>query len=91
VKNILEPRSVQDFIDVLKDPAKSSNFLSIGTDASNHKSRKIFPLVVRCFGSLSGVNNIEQADETGNAVHNLIRTPLDTHKLGIKKNNFILC
>lgn len=78
------PRSVQDLIDVLMDSAKWSNFFTIGTDASNQKSRKIFPLVVRCFGPLSGVKNIlsfiEQADETDNAVRNLIRSPLDTHK-----------
>jgi hypothetical protein len=69
MKNVLAPRSVQDFIDVLKDPAKSSNFFSIATDASNHKNRKIFPLVVRYFDPLSGIKNtlldfIEQADET---------------------------
>lgn len=89
VKNVLAPRSVQDFIDVLKDPAKSSNFFSIATDASNHKNRKIFPLVVRYFDPLSGVKNrlldfIEQADETANATHNLIKSSLDTHKLDIK-------
>jgi hypothetical protein len=47
VENVIAPRSVQDFIDVLKDPAKTSNFFFIGIDASNHKNRKIFPLVVR--------------------------------------------
>jgi hypothetical protein len=40
---------------VLKDPAKSGIIFCIGTDASNHKNRKIFPLVVRYFYALSGV------------------------------------
>jgi hypothetical protein len=89
VKNVLAPRSVHGFIDVLKDPAKSSNFFSIATDVSNHKHRKIFPLVVRYFDPLSGVENrlldfIEQADETANVIHNWIKSSLDTHKLDIK-------
>jgi hypothetical protein len=41
VKNVLAPRSVQDFIDVLKDPAKSSNFSRIATDAINHVQKDI--------------------------------------------------
>jgi hypothetical protein len=41
VKNVLMPRSAQDFIDVLKDPEKSINLVPIGIDASNHKNRKI--------------------------------------------------
>jgi hypothetical protein len=40
VKNVIVLRSVQDFIDVLKDPTKSSNFFFTGTDASNHKKKK---------------------------------------------------
>jgi hypothetical protein len=49
VKNVLAPRSVQDFIDVLKDPAKSRIIFSIANDASNHKNRKILPRVSRYF------------------------------------------
>jgi hypothetical protein len=66
MKNILVPKSVQGFIDVLKGPAKSNNFFSTGTDASNHKDRRIFPLVVRYFallvvlkvGSLTSLNKL---------------------------------
>jgi hypothetical protein len=39
VKNVLVPRSVQDFSDVLKDPSKSSNFFSVEKVASNHKKQ----------------------------------------------------
>jgi hypothetical protein len=61
---------VQGFIDLLKAPAKSNNFFSIGTDASNHKNRKmILMLAARNFDPRSGVKNrlldfTEQADET---------------------------
>jgi hypothetical protein len=55
VNNVLVPRIVQDFVDMLKDPAKSSNFFFVGTDASSHKNRKIFPRVVRYFDPLTGV------------------------------------
>jgi hypothetical protein len=83
------PRNVQDFIDVLKDRAKSSNFFSVANDASNHKSRRIFLLVVRYFDPLSDVKNrllyfTDQADETANAVCNLIKCSLDTHELNMK-------
>jgi hypothetical protein len=37
-KNVLPPKSLQDYTDMLKDPANSSNFFSIGTDASDHKN-----------------------------------------------------
>jgi hypothetical protein len=81
---------------VCKGPAKSSNIFPIATDTSNHKNRKIFPLVVRYFDPLSGVENtlldlIEQADETGNAIQKLIKSSLDTRKLDIKKSNVISC
>jgi hypothetical protein len=33
VKNVLASRSVQNLIDVLKDPAKSSNFFSVWTES----------------------------------------------------------
>jgi hypothetical protein len=52
VKHILALGSVLDFIDVLKDPANSSNFLSVRTDASYHKYRKKFLLVGRYFDHL---------------------------------------
>jgi hypothetical protein len=76
---------VQDFIDLLKDPAKSDTFFSTETDTSNNKNKKIFWLVVRYFDPLNGVKNkllncTEQVHETANAVHNLIRSSLDTHK-----------
>lgn len=55
VKNVLPPRSVQDFTDVLKDPAKSINFFFFTAGVSNHKNRKIFPLVVRYFDPFNSV------------------------------------
>jgi hypothetical protein len=61
---------------VLKVPAESCNFFPVGSDASNHKNMKIFPLVVRYFDPLSGAKNrpldyIEQVDETVNALNKL--------------------
>jgi hypothetical protein len=89
VKNVTAPRSVQGFIDVLKNPTKSSKFFFTGTVASNHKNRKIFPLVLVYFGPLSGVKNrlpdlTKQVYKTANAVHNLIKSSLAVHKLDIK-------
>jgi hypothetical protein len=91
VKNVLATRNVQDLVDVLKDPAKSSNFFYIGTVASNNNNKiKIFLLVVRHFDPLSGVKSrllylTEQDDETVNAVHNLIKSSLDAHTLDINE------
>jgi hypothetical protein len=39
VENVLAPISVQDFIDALKDPEKSSNLFCNWTDASSYKNR----------------------------------------------------
>jgi hypothetical protein len=86
VKNALAPKSVQDFINFLKDLTKSN--------ASNYKNRSIFLLVVRYFDPLTGLKNrfldcVEQADETPNAIQNLMKSSLDTHKLDII--NLISC
>jgi hypothetical protein len=48
-ENVLAPRSVQDLINVLKERAKSRNFLYNGIDASNHKNKDI-PTGYEVFG-----------------------------------------
>ena len=51
VKNILAPHSVSECIKQLQEVS----FYGIGTDASNHKAEKMFPLVVQYFTETDGI------------------------------------
>ena len=69
VKNVLAPKSVEDFVNILNDPDKCSQFYSVATDASNKGNRKMFPICIRYFDPCKGIENkllsvIERVDET---------------------------
>ena len=89
VKKVLAPKSVTDFVNNLNDPSKSGVFFSIATDASNHKNRKMFPVVVRYFDPLVGIQNkildfIEQADESATGIYNLLKCSIQNNGLSLE-------
>lgn len=88
VKNVLAPKSVEDCVNILKDPSKSQMF-SVATDASNFKNRKMFPIMVRYFDPLEGIKNklldfIEQADESACGIYSLLKGTIETHGLSVE-------
>lgn len=77
VKNVLAPKSVNDFVEILTSPEKSSQFFSLATDASNRGNRKLFPICVRYFDPSKGIENkilnfVEKADEIANSISSLL-------------------
>lgn len=88
VKNVLAPRSVSDFVNILKDKDKTKHFFSVATDASNKGNRKMFPICIRYFEPSKGVENkllnfVERADETSISICNMIVENLDYHSLSL--------
>ena len=82
IKNVLAPRSVCDFLEVLSDPEKCITFFSVASDASNYKNRKVFPVVIRYFDPFAGIRNklldfVEQADEAASGIYTLIKIVLN--------------
>lgn len=63
VSNVFTPKIVAE----MKLELKSCNFVSIGTDASNHIAIKMFPIIGRWFDPLSGIKSkvLDLSDETG--------------------------
>lgn len=61
--NVFAPAIVNE----VKQELKSSNFVSIATDASNHNAVKMFPVIARWFSPLNGINSklLDLTDETG--------------------------
>lgn len=59
--------SAPTIVDEMKQKLKSSNFVSMATDASNHNAIKMFPVIARWFSQLNGMNNkvLDLIDETG--------------------------
>ena len=69
MKNVLAPKSVEDFVNILNSPEKCSQFYSVTSDASNKGNRKMIPICVRYFDPSEGIENkllsvFEWADET---------------------------
>lgn len=63
VSNVFAPKIVEE----IKQELKSSNFVSIATDASNHAAVKMFPVIARWFSASNGINAkvLDLTDETG--------------------------
>lgn len=61
--NVFAPK----IVDEVKDELKLLQFVSISTDASNHKAIKMFPVVARWFDIMNGINNkvLDLSSETG--------------------------
>lgn len=77
VKNILAPHTI-DISDL-----ENTIFFSLATDASNHKSEKIFPITIQYFTKLDGIKS--QLNETSETIsQNCIET-LNNLKIPLKK------
>lgn len=63
VANVFAPR----IVDEMQSALKTCNFVSIGTDASNHVAIKMFPIVGRWFNPLEGIQSkiLDLSEETG--------------------------
>lgn len=63
VSNVFAPKIVAE----MQSELKSCNFVSIGTDASNHAAVKMFPVIGRWFDPLEGIKTkvLDLSDETG--------------------------
>lgn len=53
VKNILAPHSVSE----IKKKLQEVSYYGIGTDASNHKAQKMFPLIIQYFTEQDGIQH----------------------------------
>jgi hypothetical protein len=61
---------------------------SLATDASNRSNRKMFPVCMRYFDPLKGVQNklldfVESAEETSMAITGLVLQNLEKHNLDV--------
>ncbi|PNF17541.1 hypothetical protein B7P43_G15823 [Cryptotermes secundus] len=88
VKYVLAPKSVNDFVAVLRCPENTSKFFSLATNASNRSNRKMFPVCIRYFDPLKGVQNklldfVESAEETSMAITGLVLQSLEKHNLDV--------
>jgi hypothetical protein len=53
VKHVLAPHT----IDIFNSDLENIIFFSLAIDASNHKSRKIFPIIIQFFTKLDGIKS----------------------------------
>ncbi|KAL4091311.1 hypothetical protein QTP88_026014 [Uroleucon formosanum] len=82
VTNVFAPYA----IDILTNQLKNANCISILTDASNHGNIKLFPLLVRLFDPLNGIQikilNVEsQPGETSDIIINYIVKTIDDNNI----------
>ncbi|KAL4121392.1 hypothetical protein QTP88_013914 [Uroleucon formosanum] len=82
VTNVFAPYA----IDILTNQLKNANCISILTDASNHGNIKLFPLLVRLFDPLYGIQikilNVEsQPGETSDIIINYIVKTIDDNNI----------
>ncbi|PSN58089.1 hypothetical protein C0J52_06518 [Blattella germanica] len=47
VRNIIAPKSVNDFVKILSSSENTKRLFSLATDASNKGNRKMFPVCLR--------------------------------------------
>ncbi|KAL4084648.1 hypothetical protein QTP88_027575 [Uroleucon formosanum] len=75
VKHILAPHTV----DIFKSDLENTIFFSLATDASNHKSEKIFPIIIQYFTKLDGIKTSAQFNNDV-AAHQVLfdRTPVQS-------------
>jgi len=84
VENILAPHSMKIVLEEMHDIA-----FAVATDASNHGNRKMFPVAVRYFNCVEGVQNklidfYEDSDETAAAVSQKLIDVITKHGLHIQ-------
>lgn len=89
VRNVLAPHVKET---IAKD-LQECNYVTIYTDASNHGSTKMFPVVVRYFSPITGVHVkilefTAEEGETSDIITNLIMSVLDKHELRTKVTAF---
>lgn len=70
VSNVFAPKIVEE----IKLELKSTNFVTIATDASNHQAVKMFPVVARWFSQTNRIINkvLDLTDQKGSLKNNLI-------------------
>lgn len=85
VRNVLAPSSVHEMLRALQDV----NFLTVFTDASNHKDIKLFPIVIRYFDQIEGIqlkllDCVSLPGETSEIVATAVSDTLEKYKLEAK-------
>lgn len=72
---------------------EACNFVSIGTDASNHVAVKMFPIIARWFNPLEGIKTkvLDLCDETGliNQLFHCIYEKSDKRKELFQNDDFV--
>lgn len=90
VTDVLGPKSVQQIVnDLTSDNCMMPTEFAIGTDASNVKNRKMFPVCLQYFTVESGINTklldfVELNDEHSEAVAKMMLKSLSENNLDIK-------
>jgi len=90
VENVLAPMAMEE----LKNHLREVHCVTLSTDASNHGSTKLFPVLIRYFLPCEGVKVKilefrEQPGETSDIVVNYLKEVLSCNELN-KKNRGIL-
>ena len=85
VKNVIAPFSRE----IVKNELSNVNFVSLYSDASNHKEIKIFPTLVRYFNSKVGVtikilDFTDLPGETSDIIVDNLKRVIETHNLAHK-------
>lgn len=87
--NVLGPKSVRDILDTLSPTDGEPVYFSVATDASNKGNRKMFPVCVRYFSAVDGVQSklldfYEDSDETANGIHKALMNCLERYELNVQ-------
>ena len=90
INNILSPHSIE----MILQEIQSTPFLGLGTDGSNHKNIKLFPIVIQYFDGKKGIqvrlldfHNVN--DEKAETISNYIMERLKIHGLSEKISCFV--
>lgn len=89
IKNVIAPHVME----IVSEDLKKCNYVTMYTDASNHGSTKLFPIVIRYFSPTTGVHvkvlEFTAAEgESSDIITNLISTAVNKYGLGKKVTAF---
>lgn len=85
VSNVFEPMIIAE----IKNELNEADFVSISTDASNHKDIKMFPVIIRFFSPTQGpkirlIEFTNLTNETGEDIFNFLKLTWQTWGFGEK-------
>lgn len=84
--NVLGPFSIESTLEELRN---NSTFFGVSTDASNHGSDKLFPILLRYYVTTEGIklcllDFFEDPDESANAIFSNLKNKIENSGLSLK-------